>query len=117
MPAYNFQARFAPAIKAGTKRQTIRRRRRRPTRPGDTLYLYVGQRTKRCQKLREAICVSVEPIDIHPGYIAVDGKVLSFLETWDLAQAEGFQSTARFYDFFQDHYGLRLIGVMELIKW
>jgi len=62
MPAYNFKERFAADVESGKKRQTIRRKRKRPTKPGDVLYLYVGMRTKRCRKLREAPCESVVSI-------------------------------------------------------
>jgi hypothetical protein len=34
MPAYNFKSEFARAVELGTKRQTIRRRRKRPTKVG-----------------------------------------------------------------------------------
>jgi hypothetical protein len=80
MPAYNFKRAFADAVRAGVgqafaarhpevrpKRQTIRKRRKRRTRAGETLYLYVGQRTKRCEKLGEATCRAVVPIVIHEG--------------------------------------------------
>jgi hypothetical protein len=53
MGLYNFQARFAPAILSGSKRQTIRARRVREDKPGDTLYLYTGLRQPGAKKLGE----------------------------------------------------------------
>jgi hypothetical protein len=44
MPALDFQARFAPLVESGEKRQTIRKRRKRPIGVGQTLYLWTGQR-------------------------------------------------------------------------
>jgi hypothetical protein len=62
MPAYNFKARFCELVENGSKRQTIRRRRARPTRIGDTLYLYTGMRRPGARLLRTVTCLSVEPI-------------------------------------------------------
>jgi len=73
MPAYNFKSQFAQPIESGRKRQTIRPRRKRPTRPGDKLYLYMGMRTKACRKLAEVICTRVTPVDIPQGAIRLGG--------------------------------------------
>ena len=117
MPAYNFQEQFADDVEAGRKRQTIRPKRKRPTRPGDMLYLYTGMRTKQCRKLREEPCVSVEPIEIHPTFIQVNGHILGVPEMRDLAMADGFNSLGHFYDFFRAHYGVPHKAGLELIKW
>lgn len=116
MPAYNFQERFAPDVESGRKQQTIRPRRKRPTRAGDTLYLYAGMRTKRCRKLREAICKSVSNITIWPGWvITLNGRDLSRIEANELARADGFSGIGGLYDFFRGHYKLPFEG--ELITW
>ena len=118
MPAYNFQERFAPDIESGKKRQTIRPERKRPTKPGDTLYLYTGMRTKRCRKLREATCLSVQPIKIEDTFfIRLNGKVLGVPEMSDLARADGFASLSEFYDFCEEHYGIPYDVELELIRW
>lgn len=117
MPAYNFQAQFADDVGGGHKRQTIRPRRKRPTRVGDTLYLYTGMRTKNCRKLLEATCQSVEPIEIFPTYIKINGRVLPHTEMTALAGADGFADLGHFYDFFRDHYGVPHEVELELIKW
>jgi uncharacterized protein YqfB (UPF0267 family) len=62
MVAYSFQPRFVPLIESGTKTQTIRADRKRHARPGETLQLYTGMRTRSCRLIREAECVSVTPI-------------------------------------------------------
>ena len=64
MPAYSFNKQFVPMILDGSKRQTIRARRKNPAKVGDILYLYSGLRTKSCKKLREEICKATTTIVI-----------------------------------------------------
>jgi hypothetical protein len=115
MPAYNFKMQFAGDVETGRKRQTIRPRRKRQTKPGDTLYLYTGMRTKQCWKLGEEICLSVQPIEIEDTFVRLDGITLGVPEMSKLARADGFASLGEFYDFFSEHYRLPFRG--ELIKW
>ena len=117
MPAYNFHSRFAPAIESGDKRQTIRPRRKRPTRPGDTLYLYTGMRTKACRKLGEFTCTKVTPVDILQGAVRLGGKCLGTALALEFARADGFEGLEDFYRFFGEHYGLPVIGKLEVIEW
>lgn len=51
MGLYNFQSRFVPFIIAGKKTHTIRAIRVHPDKPGNTLYLYTGLRTKKAKLL------------------------------------------------------------------
>ena len=53
MPALNFRAEFADAVERGEKCQTIRAYRKdgRNPKPGDTLHLYTGMRTRACRRL------------------------------------------------------------------
>lgn len=97
MPAYNFQPQFVPLILDGTKHHTIRRRRKRPTKPGDVLKLYTGQRTKDCRLVLETICTSVVPVQILPfmSFVMLEGKVLSAEDTMRFAMRDGFQSVRR----------------------
>jgi len=120
MPAYNFKERFAADVETGSKRQTIRHTRKRPTKPGDTLYLYVGMRTKRCRKLREAICESVVPILIMGLYNITlypedneRRRALSGPEIDQLAQDDGFASAAEFVGFFWKELPFK----GEIIRW
>jgi hypothetical protein len=129
VPAYNFKRAFADAVRAGVdpsfaarhpevppKRQTIRKRRKRRTRAGETLYLYVGQRTKRCEKLGEATCKAVVPIVIHEGgAVDLGGCRLAEEERRALARDDGFAAFDDLYAFLADHYGLPFEGVM--IRW
>lgn len=63
MPLYNFKKQFAPYIKDGSKPHTIRAIRKHPAKPGDTLFLYTGLRTKYVEKLIEPpTCTAVKTI-------------------------------------------------------
>lgn len=123
MPGLNF-TKFVDQIESGRKRQTIRRKRKRPIKPGDMLYLWTGQRTKQARKLGESVCVGVTPIRISErmvacppwklsktlpaepswreweGIVELDGKMLSEDEVELLAVSDGFQSSDEFFDFF-----------------
>jgi len=117
MPAYNFKAQFADDVENGRKRQTIRPKRKRKTKPGETLFLYTGMRTKKCRKLCEVVCESVTPIKIYSGLrIRVgNGWLSSIAGVGDLALSDGFKNVNEFYEFFEKQYGLPFEG--ELIKW
>ena len=117
MPAYSFKARFVSDIEKGIKRQTIRPRRKRPTRPGDILYLFTGMRTKACRKLCNALCRDVLPIDIFEDVVVLNGQELEGLAHLALAKADGFETIEVFHGFFRRQYGLPLVDKMELIKW
>ena len=115
MPALNFKKQFAPLIASGKKTQTIRLIRKHPIKKGDKLYLYTGLRTKHSQKIKEANCISVEPINIGCHTITLANKVLSHSEQLLLAHADGFNNLADFRAFFEKAYSLPFDGVV--IKW
>lgn len=77
MVAYSFRPRFVQPILTGTKRQTIRADRKRHARPGETLQLYTGMRTRQCHLIGRATCLSVDPIriEIIHGRVTVAGDV------------------------------------------
>jgi hypothetical protein len=62
MVAYSFKGRFAEPIRTRAKFQTIRADRKRHARPGETLQLYTGMRTRSCKLIASATCVNVAPI-------------------------------------------------------
>ena len=141
MVAYNYKARFADDVEQLRKRMTIRRRRRRPTRPGDALQHYTGMRTRKVRKLLDAVCSAVKPFDIDEDIrhqfgrtsmggdargervmteavrltVRVNGEPLSPSEIKALAIADGFTSANAFIDFFAQTYGLPFSG--EIIEW
>ncbi len=120
MPALNFQEQFAAAVESGEKHQTIRRVWERPIKIGDTLYLYTGQRTKRCALLMTATCLGVQPVTIDVGhYVFRHTKVAGEYGGYDhlnrFAEQDGFDSWIEMRDWFDERYGLPFEGV--LITW
>lgn len=117
MPAYNFKAMFAEAVESGRKPCTIRKRRKRPTKPGETLYLYTGMRTKECRKLREEECLAVVPVRIDEREIVLNGYELDSAQADYLAYLDSGEHWhwRRFVMFFRETYELPFEGV--LIQW
>lgn len=74
MVAYSFQKRFLPKIVAGLepgpwlpgmKRHTMRQPRSgrsRHARPGETIQLYTGMRTKHCRQVGRVRCIGLVPM-------------------------------------------------------
>lgn len=120
MVAYNFQARFAPAVEAGAKTSTIRAiGKRRHARAGDDLQLYTGQRTTSCRMLKEAPCTAVRVIDIEADRIMVAGEVVRLgvdaVYAEALARQEGFADAEEMVAWFEASHGLPFSGL--LIEW
>lgn len=103
MGLYNFQQRFAPFILDGRKTHTIRGLRAHPDKPGNTLHLYTGLRTKKAKLLMRVPCVKVEDIEIwcrveDVGFTSftsdvgmkVGGQNLDESEAHSLARRDGF---------------------------
>jgi hypothetical protein len=116
MPAYNFKAQFADAIRMGLKRQAIRKPRKRPTVRGDCLKLYTGMRTRQCELLVSTYCLSVTPIKIYEDAIEMYGARLSWMDTEIMARDDGFESPAEFFESLRSRYE-ELPVEMELIRW
>jgi hypothetical protein len=96
MPAYSFKERFIPLIKSGEKRQTIRRIRKYPVRPGDSLYLYYGLRTKNCRLIMETTCQATEKIRIGKnGSVLIKGRPITQSDKDILAYLDGFRNQDR----------------------
>lgn len=125
MALYNFQKRFAPKILSGQKRHTIRAKRNRRTRPGETCHLYIGLRSKGAQLLMRSSCVRVEdirivggivsfkPLRIRPFRIYIDGVELSTDESDRLARTDGFNSLGDMAHFWKG----RTPFVGDIIHW
>lgn len=119
MPAYNFQPQFVPMILDGSKRQTIRRRRKHPTKAGDILQLYTGQRTKKCELIATRLCTAIKPVQINPAWVIMklDGRVLSSTEEIAFARLDGFRNAYEFYAFFERYSEEILKNELEVIYW
>ncbi len=139
MPLLNFKPEWANAVELGAmhangerimrvaddnlvlpKRTTIRKPGR--AKPGDTLYLYTGLRTKRCQKLGEVLCLFVTPIFVwrtQDGIpmVELSGRLLDDEQIDRLARIDtaGLWRMPQLVNFFGKHYGLPFHG--ELIGW
>lgn len=118
MPALNFQKQFAPDVKSGKKRQTIRAPRKNPIKEGDTLYLYTGMRTKQCEKLKEVECTGVVDFRIiaNGAGCTVGQHSLYYLDQLDsIADADGFLDWFEMVKWFSQTHGLPFEG--NLILW
>jgi hypothetical protein len=119
--AYNFQKQFVPLIESGSKRSTIRKRRKNGYIPkaGELLTLYQGMRTKNCKLIRKVIVGKVTPIIINASIGCVDvilnGGRLTDSDIRRLATADGFRSISEFSYFFEHAYGVEFQGY--LIEW
>lgn len=109
MGLYNFKARFVPKIEDGSKRHTIRGRRRYEDKPGDTMHLFYGARTKQCRLLMRVPCTRVQlvriamakgPCRLKMFFIEIDGVELDRDERERLAIADGFSSFKEMMSFW-----------------
>lgn len=121
MPSLNFQARFAPLVESGEKRQTIRANRKRPIKVGDTLYLYTGLRSPGARLLTTAVCSEAWTIELRQTQarpeILFDGKPLSWngLGAHALAVRDGFENILELLAWFERTHGFPFRG--QVIRW
>lgn len=120
MVAYSFKLRFVQPIIDGRKRQTIRATgKRRHAGPGDELQLYTGQRTRACQLIGTAICMSAWPItiDIKRWLIVAHDRDLQTPEKLDyFATQDGFPDAKAMREFWQAEHGDEVFHGF-LIEW
>lgn len=122
MGLYNFQRRFVPKILSGEKTHTIRAERAHPDKPGNTLHLYTGLRTKKARLLMRVPCMKVEGIEIRSDVAVVDppsGDVYSLIRVfiggeqlaWDecdsFARRDGFSDFADMMAFWNGRLPFR----------
>lgn len=121
MVAYSFKARFAPAIIAGWKTQTIRGHRDRHARPGERVSLYTGMRTKHCRKIAEVLCTEVMRVviefDAEGGIagITTDGVPVRDLDAF--AVRDGFEDLGDMQLFWWPQYGQGRNFHGVIIEW
>lgn len=118
MPAYSFKERFIPLIKSGEKKQTIRGFRRHQAKPGDTLYLYYGMRTKHCMKIMETVCTHVNVIEIGKNggvFLSHRRKGLEKQQKEQLAIADGFPDFNTMLRWWKQTHSLPFKG--NIIYW
>lgn len=118
MTVLMFMDRFAPLVRDGSKPHTIRGQRKRPIKAGDWLSLrrWTGRAYGSPQEvLREATCLSVEPITINALDIVLNGKALSDEQCEKIARGDGFADAREMVDWFGKIHGLSFSGT--LICW
>lgn len=116
MVAYNFQARFAPAVESGEKSSTFRvTGKRRHARAGEMLQLYTGMRQKGCRLLRKATCTSARPMVVDAHGFAIDGQRVPRDDANALARRDGFESWGDMIHWVAETHGLPAEGI--LIEW
>jgi len=116
MPALSFQKRFAAAVENGEKRQTFRKRRKRPIRAGDTLCMFTGMRTKQCRRLRTEICTKITPVEItFLGTLVLAGVTQTAREAQRFARADGFEDYGEMLKWVVRTHGLPFVG--DVIYW
>lgn len=121
MVAYSFRPRFVEPIRSGTKRQTIRADRKRHARPGETLQLYTGMRTRRCHLIGTSQCLAISTIFIHAAedWVVEAGDLIALAGLDIFAQSDGFADWADMRTFWSREHpeakAQRFPGV--LIRW
>ena len=121
MTAYSFDKRFVPFILNGSKAQTIRVDRKKPghVRPGGTLQIFTGLRTRQARLLGHATCASVGPIFLNfsDNAVMIGPEVLQGWEALDgFARQDGFEGWLEMRAFWVDMHGKDdFTGV--LIRW
>jgi hypothetical protein len=114
-----FKRRFEAQIVAGSKRHTIRGKRKIPPKVGETCHCYVDPRQKTMRLLGRWICVRVEDIEIRAAgfhsrvQIFIDGVRLDPHERELLARADGFASWREMQGFWDG----RLPFHGDVIHW
>ena len=119
MVAYSFKSRFGGPVVTRTKRQTIRRPRKRHARPGELVQLYTGMRTRSCRLLLETVCRAVEPVEIEVLATGIASVLVGGIPIGDLeafARADGFRDLSDMSAFWLAEHG---IGVFEgvIVGW
>jgi uncharacterized protein YqfB (UPF0267 family) len=108
MGLYNFKEKFVARILSGEKTHTIRPRRARADKPGNTLHLYTGLRHKGARLLMRVPCVKVEDIEMDAcghecncdATVVIDGVDLDAGERDAFAVRDGFEDFADMLDFW-----------------
>ncbi|PSL06561.1 ASCH domain-containing protein [Cecembia rubra] len=118
-----FKERFEKPILDGTKKFTIRKKRRRVPKIGETLYMYKHIRTKNVRKITDQFTLTATQLvsavirqdskKFWTVSIKVDGRRLDSSEIEAFVKADGFESVEDFRDYWlegvrPDDVGLRI---------
>ncbi len=111
MVAYNFQARFSDAIRTGAKLHTIRRNgKRRHARVGESLQLYIGQRTRMATKLisPDPVCDGVHSVEIEVTAASIESVRVGGVPVESIdefARSDGFDDASDMHRFWVAFHG------------
>lgn len=114
MVAINFSAQFASAVADGKKRQTIRQSAR--ARPGQSLQLYTGQRTRECRKLADAICLDCTYVGLTARGVTLGDASKFPGDVDDFARADGFDDYPAMWKWFSERYKTNSF-TGHIIRW
>lgn len=116
-----FKKQFIQKIKSGKKIHTIRRDEHNRWKPGMTMHMATGIRTKKYRCFDKKVCKSIQDIriihfDTHMGSsvlswasVWIDGKPLKDAQVKALALNDGFMSIKEFFEWFNTDFTGRLI--------
>lgn len=97
------------------KIHTIRTDTKNRWKPGRKIQMATGVRTKKYNCFNEDICKSVQEIDIkyigpfpYP-QVKIDGRILGYCETYELALSDGFDGIDAFCQWFKEDFTGKII--------
>jgi len=114
-----FNKQFIKPIKSGIKKHTIRIDKHNRWKPGMTMHMATGVRTKKYKQFSKKKCTGVQQIRIvhfngdrweKPFVnISVDNKLLSQIQIEILAKNDGFKDVESFFKWFNKDFTGKLI--------
>jgi hypothetical protein len=115
-----FKPMFAPLVRSGAKRQTIRPVPKRMPKVGDheSWREWSGKAYRSKQnELAQVEVTSVEPIAIgEAGTMKIDGRPVERVAQWELAKADGFNTPKDMAEWFAVQHGLPFAGILIRAK-
>jgi hypothetical protein len=113
MASFDFKARFVPLIRSNLKVQTIRSKKRCSV--GDTMHLFTGLRTKRCERIANVQCMLTDYVHLEPSGITFGNKG-NHPDCDGFAQLDGFRDFDDMLAWFQAAYATQhFIGTVH--RW
>jgi hypothetical protein len=114
-----FMPQFAPLVESGVKPHTVRKTPKRMPQPGDLISLrtWTGKPYRSKQRvLRESVITKVEPVTfLRLHRVAFGDGILNCEDELAFAKADGFESPAAMFKWFEDTHGLPFSGIV--IHW
>jgi hypothetical protein len=115
MRARLFKPQFAPLVKAGTKRQTIRPLPKRMPQPGEVESWRQWSGRPYCSpqiELAQVRITAVDHIQIHRSMMVVNGVIQTPKQQIGIATADGFEMPIKMAIWFELTHGLPFTGIL-----